>query len=272
MEIIVAIIIILFVMAVLFGKEAQKKKEVDDVLRREKRREVNKIRFIEEFNESFPDAIDDLEPKFIFVDVETTDLPPQYQYIPDKEEIQYYPHIVQVSSLVLNVKGELIASYTSIIKPTDEHAFFNPSAVEIHGITKTKAISEGESFVFFIDFLKQYYRRSSFLIAHNIEFDNLMIRTEARRYKKTVPNFRKYCTMKGTYERVGIPNPYGGRKLYKYPTLQELLVCAYFDNDQQIRPELTFHTAEFDCRVCALCFFKLDLYQDISWKDDRSQD
>ncbi len=92
-------------------------------------------------------------------------------------------------------------------------------------------------------------KRSNFLVAHNMNFDDKIVGAEFLRtgFKNRLTDIPKICTMKISTDYCKLPGPYG----YKLPSLSELhykLFEEYFDEA---------HDAAVDVRACANCFFEL---------------
>jgi len=215
-------------------------------------------KFKQSFDRGFTNASGDRYARYIFMDFETTDLPIDYT-MPTIDFLDSYPYIVQAAILVFNEKQELIADYSSIIKPPP-HAKFAPAAVNIHKISKSKAESEGSDIMVMFKFIQQHITGSSVFIAHNIKFDGFLLKLEAKRNNIKLPRFKKYCTMKETTQMCAIYKNYGSG--YKYPNLKELVFHTFTDG-QTGDLNLNFHDAFTDIKLCAMCFFELKLYEDL---------
>ncbi|MGB4776591.1 MAG: 3'-5' exonuclease [Daejeonella sp.] len=200
----------------------------------------------------FKKATEDLYPKYVFIDFETSDLPYDYS-LPKKITLQYYPHAVQVAAIIFNENGEQIDEYASIIKPPDE-CIISRGSIQIHRITKEKAEAQGVCIDVFLQFISKYLRPETILVAHNVQFDYLMLRVEAMRFNIKFPAIQKFCTMKGTTHYCGIYKSYG--RGYKWPKLSELVDHTFF-NGQNIRNVMNYHDADSDVKYTAHCFFEL---------------
>ena len=107
--------------------------------------------------------------KTIVFDVETTGLPKKKGALP--EEIQYWPHVVQISWLVFDTESRLIEKVRDYIIRLPSHIFIPPASTKIHGIDRLKSDEEGIDIKCALQEFTQDLCASSFLIAHNIEFD-----------------------------------------------------------------------------------------------------
>lgn len=234
------------------GSIAQKSDQIE--IDRDERIKKKRQEFKAIFESGFKKATTDFQPLFLFIDFETTDLPRDYK-VPSKANLIHYPHIVQAASLVFNEAGELIDEFAAIIK-TPEDAVFAPEAVNIHRITKEISQEQGVDIMEFLNFVSKYCHDQIYVVAHNAQFDGLFLQLEAKRNSVKLPRYKKYCTMKSTKELVGIFN-YDYTK-YKLPKLRELVEYAYFDSEH-IKNAVNFHDAAADIKLCAMCFFELDL-------------
>jgi DNA polymerase-3 subunit epsilon len=223
------------------------------------RKESDFKRFRELYQEGFKIATDDQYPKFLFIDFETTDLPPDYS-LPTMEEIDQYPFIVQAGILAFNERGELISEYNSIIK-TPEYLTYSPAAVRIHKITQKRSQSEGVEITEMLAFIKKHISGSTVLVAHNVKFDSFFLKLEAKRNGIKLPKVAKYCTMKETVELCALDKEHGSG--YKYPKLKELVFYA-FTNGENGNLQINLHDAMTDIKLCAMCFFELKLHADLS--------
>lgn len=236
-----------------------------ELLQQEKNEEEKKLRLIQKrkdfhkkYHEGFVKATLDHYPKFVFIDFETTDLPSDYT-VPSKQRLIEYPYIVQAGIIVFNEKAELIDEYSAIIK-VPEDAIFSPEAVRIHKISKKACLENGCSINLMLSFIQKYLSGSTCVIAHNVKFDHLMLQIEAKRHGVKLPKYRKYCTMEETVEIVKIWH-HSYRK-YKYPKLKELVDHTFFEGTN-VQNAINLHDANVDVRLCAMCFFHLELHKEI---------
>lgn len=214
--------------------------------------------FREKLQAGFISASENLTPKYIFIDFETTDLPHNY-VMPPPEKLHHYPYIIQAGILVFNANQELVAQYSAIFCPPD-NAKFAGEAIRIHGIDQGRCRSEGVDINQMFTFLKAYLSKDTVLIAHNMKFDNFLLRLEAKRHGVRLPRAKKFCTMKETTDMCAIYKDWG--YIYKYPTLKELAYYTY-TNNQKGNLQISFHDAMTDIKLCAMCFFDLKLYESL---------
>lgn len=182
----------------------------------------------------------------IFFDTETTGLPKNWREPP--ENSSNWPHIVQIAWAQYDDAGAQTSFKSYIIQP--EGFVIPPAAFRVHGISTERAIREGALLLDVLGEFKTAVEGSKLLIAHNMDFDEKMVRAELSR--KRMPDFLqgigKLCTMKRTADFCAIPGPYGN----KWPTLAELH-RKLFDSDFEKQ-----HDAGADVLCCAKCYFELE--------------
>lgn len=207
--------------------------------------------FVANFENCFSKATNDTVAKYIFIDFETSDLPIDHK-LPTHENLKHYPHVLQSASLVFNAAGEIIDSYSSIIKVPDG-IYFHPSATKVNKLSAEICAENGKSINQFFRFLQMYAHPEVFLIAHNIKFDNFMLKLEAKRNNIKLHKMKPFCTMLTAKEDFWIPKAYGSG--FKNPNLKELLNYSYFEG-REVQIGIDTHDALVDVKICALCFFK----------------
>jgi DNA polymerase III epsilon subunit-like protein len=151
-----------------------------------------------------------------------------------------------VSICWLLTKGDnIIEQSYFIIKPEDWE--IPARSTEIHGITKEFAIENGENIKMVLESFYNNIKRCTNIVAHNIRFDEAIIKSELLRYGYTnvieeMDKKNKICTMlKGkTF-----------MNLRKFPKLSELYKFLY-------KEEITnAHCALDDAKNCFKCFIKV---------------
>lgn len=122
-------------------------------------------------------------------------------------------------------------------------------AVKIHGISTEIAENEGVALNIVLNEFSTAISRSSFLIAHNMAFDEKVVGAELLREKieSKLSSIPKICTMEMSTDHCKIPGSYG----YKWPSLSELYFTL-FDRDFE-----EAHDAVVDVKACTECFFRL---------------
>ncbi|MDO8727197.1 MAG: 3'-5' exonuclease [Candidatus Methanoperedens sp.] len=178
-------------------------------------------------------------------DTETTGLPKNWKA--PVTDLNNWPRLVQIAWLQCDNSGEILSSSNYIVKPRD---FIIPEhAVNIHGISTEMAKNEGVALNIVLNNFSTAIGRSSFLIGHNMAFDEKVVGAELLREKieSRLFSIPKICTMERSTDYCKIPGSYG----YKWPSLSELYF-KLFDKDFE-----EAHDAVVDVRACADCFFRL---------------
>lgn len=112
----------------------------------------------------------------LIFDTETTGLPDYNAPINHPNQ----PYIVQLAALLIDDKGDDVASMNFIIKP-DNWSVPN-NAAEIHGIPTERAEQYGVPISYALNMFMMLFQKADYLVAHNIEFDIQML----RRYSKDI--------------------------------------------------------------------------------------
>jgi DNA polymerase III epsilon subunit-like protein len=183
---------------------------------------------------------------YLFFDTETTGLPKNYQAPLD--DFSNWPRIVQISWSLYDDEGNHWESQNYIIKP---NGFVIPDEVaKIHRITQERALKEGVELTAALAHFLRDVQSASYLVAHNIDFDEKIIGAELLRENMTnyLAEVKKICTMKSSVQFCKIPSPRGG---YKWPNLTELYQRLFATGFSDA------HDAVYDVKACAECFFEL---------------
>jgi len=182
---------------------------------------------------------------YLFFDTETTGLPKSWKA--PLTDFGNWPHIVQIAWALFDSQGIQTAFYDHIIRP---QGFKIPeSATAIHGISNERALKDGRPVSEVLKEFSDAVRGAACLVAHNMDFDEKMVRVELLRQglPDDFPAVKKICTMKDSAEYCRIPGRYGN----KWPKLSELHI-KLFETDFEDQ-----HNAASDVRCCAKCFFEL---------------
>lgn len=158
-----------------------------------------------------------------FFDSETTGFP--NPNLPDEHEKQ--AHIVQLAGILTDDTGAIEGSFNFLIQPSGWE--IAPNVALIHGITTQKAIRFGVPIVVAMAAFKSFCKRAVLEIAHNHQFDDKMVRMEARRCED--PEFataarETFCTMTAMTPVCQLPNAKRADQ-YKWPKLQEAYKHAF---------------------------------------------
>jgi len=182
---------------------------------------------------------------YLIFDTETTGLPKNWKA--PVTDLNNWPRLVQIAWLQCDNSGKILSCSNYIVKPRD---FIIPEyAVKIHGISTEIARYEGVALNIVLNEFSTAISRSSFLIAHNMAFDEKVVGAELLREKidSRLFSIPKICTMERSTDHCKIPGSYG----YKWPSLSELYFTL-FDKDFE-----EAHDAVVDVKACAECFFRL---------------
>jgi DNA polymerase-3 subunit epsilon len=188
---------------------------------------------------------------YLFFDTETTGLPINWKA--PITDLNNWPRLVQLAYLLYDQNGNQIAEKNFIIKP---QGFIIPlEASLIHKISTERANKEGIELQEALNDFQSAISQSEFLVAHNISFDEKIIRSELLRNKMTdnVAAKKKICTMESTTNFCAIKGPYG----YKWPKLSELYYKLFQTDFEEA------HNATFDILATARCFWELRRLQKI---------
>lgn len=206
--------------------------------------------------------------RFLVYDVETTGLLPRNK---TKLDLSKCPHIIQLSFVVYDIKkNEIVWEYDAYIKNDD---LVIPDIVtDLTGITKEKCMEVGKPIVEILEKFYEAYMFCDGLVAHNMEFDETMIKIELERNRNSIMAKVPYCFMifNDMYEKVhGIERFCTMKKgtdvceLYlepkdgkpgkkKWPKLSELYE-HYFPKETL----LGFHNSMVDVKACLKCYLKM---------------
>jgi DNA polymerase-3 subunit epsilon len=182
---------------------------------------------------------------YLFFDTETTGLPKNWKA--PITDLNNWPRLVQLAYLIYDEEGNMIAEKNCIIKPD---GFTIPEeAARIHRISTDRAHKEGIELKSALDDFQSLINQVKFLVAHNIDFDEKIIRAEFLRMmlEDNVAKKSKICTMQSSTNFCALKGPYG----YKWPKLSELYYKLFQTNFDEA------HNATFDILATAKCFWEL---------------
>ena len=182
---------------------------------------------------------------YLFFDTETTGLPRDWNA--PVSRLDNWPRLVQLAYLHFDREGNLLEEGDFIIKP---ESFSIPAqASMVHGISTERALQEGQDLKAVLEQFKALIEQSTFLVAHNISFDEKIMGAEFLRkhFDNPIPLKRKICTMQKSIDFCAIPNRYG----YKWPKLSELHHKLFGYNFEES------HNAAADIKATAKCFWEL---------------
>jgi DNA polymerase III epsilon subunit-like protein len=202
--------------------------------------------------------------RFCVFDTETTGLPKGSRAPWFKHEL--WPHIVQMSWLVYDTEeGGIVEDKDRVIRINPEIEITEKS-IEKHGITME--ISQNSEYTM-PGILKEFgnsISKCDVIIAHNITFDDNVIKCEFSR--NGVYNYmdryegEKYCTMRNSTKICKIKKVWpNGNVTLKWPTLEELHHHLFRNNPTNL------HNSLVDIFVCFRCFYKIKYDKDVLRED-----
>lgn len=189
-------------------------------------------------------------------DTETTGLPLFKEPSDDPRQ----PHLVDICILAYSPDGTLVDSFEAMIRP-DGWVIPNEVAV-IHGITTEMAMDMGIPESEALDGFMAIHERAGLRIAHNIQFDDRIMRIALSRYrgKEAADAFKAtagYCTCQNSKNIVQCPPTEkmiraGFGKQFKVPTVAEAL--KHFTGEDLVGG----HRARPDTEACARIYFAMN--------------
>ena len=182
---------------------------------------------------------------YLFFDTETTGLPRNWKA--PVTDLNNWPRLVQLAWLYYDTDGNKISGNNFIIKPD---GFTIPSdASRIHGISNDRAVSEGVGLQGVLKDFQNLITQSSYLVAHNMSFDEKIVGAEFLRKNMTnsIATKSRICTMEKSTNYCKLDGPYG----YKWPKLSELHYKLFGTGFEEA------HNAAVDINATAKCFWQL---------------
>ncbi len=185
-----------------------------------------------------------MQDYILFIDTETSNKPEKWSYPIQKTE--KWPHILQISWIICDKKGDVLQARDFYIKPEKAIAI-SKDGYQLHGITQETLEKKGLSRKLILEALltdiKQY---QPLLVGHFLHFDLKMLEVEFFRaqMEHALLNSAKFCTMYYTRHLT--------RHMQKnYMRLNEL--HAYLTK----KDVQNYHNAYADALATKACFFEL---------------
>lgn len=189
-------------------------------------------------------------------DTETTGLP----LFRDPSDDPRQPHLVDICIMAYSADGALVDSFEAMVRP---NGWVIPAEVTaIHGITNEMAMDLGIPESEALDGFMAIHDRAGLRIAHNISFDDRIMRIALSRYRgkeaadafKTTPG---YCTCQNSKNLVQCPPTAkmiaaGFGRQFKVPTVAEAL--RHFTGEELVGG----HRARPDTEACARVYFAIN--------------
>lgn len=185
---------------------------------------------------------------YLFFDTETTGLPKNWRA--PITDLDNWPRLVQIAWILADDQGNRLEIKDHIIKPED---FSIPQeAANVHGISTERALAVGVSLDKVLNTFAKLVDQADYIVAHNIAFDEKIIRAEfmRRNFATSFESKPKLCTMKSSTNYCQIPGNYG----YKWPKLSELHIKLFGEDFHGA------HDASADINATDKCFWKMREY------------
>jgi DNA polymerase III subunit epsilon len=182
---------------------------------------------------------------YLFFDTETTGLPKDWKA--PVTNLNNWPRMVQIAWLEYSAEGILLSENNFIIRP--EGYTIPSNMVNIHGISTERAMNEGTDLNSVLINFSETIKKSNFLVAHNMKFDEKIAGAEFLRkgMVNLIPKKPRFCTMEAATDFCKIDGPYG----YKWPKLSELHLKLFAESIEET------HNALDDIKVTAKCFWEM---------------
>lgn len=193
------------------------------------------------------------DARFLVFDTETTGVVDQAA---SAEDAGRQPEIVQFACLLIDDKGQEWASANLIVDPS---GIVPDAAARVHGLTTDICRVVGVSPMVVLHLYQQLAFRSTMLVAHNLEFDDTVMRAAyarcGRRQPDRLAQLRRVCTKVAATPVLNLPPTEkmraAGLDKPKPPTLAETYEHLF---GQKL---LNAHSAMDDTRACARIFLNL---------------
>ncbi len=182
---------------------------------------------------------------YLFFDTETTGLPRNWKA--PVTDLNNWPRMIQIGWIFCDNQGNRMETNEFIIKP---EGFSIPvEASNVHGITTDKANNEGVDLLGVLNSFNNLVEQADFIIAHNINFDKMILGAELLRkdIRSDFEKKRKLCTMEASTDYCQIEGYYG----YKWPKLSELHIKLFGKDFEGA------HDAFADIDATERCFWEM---------------
>jgi DNA polymerase III epsilon subunit-like protein len=202
-------------------------------------------------------------------DTETTGLPKYMKHTPNQNNLNNWPHIVQLSYIIYDTDTDSVKNITDHIIRVPEGVQITEENAAIHGITQ-EISQQGIPLNMALDEFMVEFDNMDLIIAHNIEFDKKMLMAELYRLDyilcvdKIHTSTKYVCTMQEGIDLCNIKafTKIEKKEYIKWPTLAEL--CQHLFNYEPTN----LHNALNDVAICLRCFLKMRFDVDVCEKND----
>ena len=207
--------------------------------------------------------------KVMVFDTETTGLPKYMKHTPNQNNLDNWPHIVQLSYIIYDTDTDSVLNITDHIIRVPEGVQITEENAAIHGITQ-EISRQGIPLNVAIDEFMVDFDKVDLIVAHNIEFDKKMLMVELYRLgyilcvDKIHASTKYVCTMQEGIDLCNIKafTKIEKKEYIKWPTLAEL--CQHLFNYEPTN----LHNALNDVAICLRCFLKMRFDVDVCEKND----
>lgn len=127
------------------------------------------------------------------------------------------PRLVQLGAILMDDKYIIHGELNLIIRP--EGYTIPVEASNIHGITTEIALQYGIDEKGAIQLFNTFADKCDLLVAHNINYDDIVIANANNRHGVEKLNTPQFCTMEHMTNICKLPGKWAGK--FKWPTLQE---------------------------------------------------
>lgn len=153
--------------------------------------------------------------------------------------------MVQLAAVLAD--GQTEQTLSTLIYPAGWR--IEPGAFAVHRISEAQAKASGISIAEAIQQFNAMLELAELAVAHNVEFDRLILDSEYMRLGLRAAWPRTFCTMLNLTDVLCIPFPSGGPR-YKWPTLSE--AYFHFFGAHLVKS----HDALADVRACQRVFHR----------------
>ena len=183
---------------------------------------------------------------YLIFDTETTGFPLDWNA--PLTDFNNWPRCVQLAWQIHDIKGDLVEVKNFIIKPDGFDIPYN--AEKIHGISTDRANKIGVSIDKVLKEFVNDVKNSSYIVGHNISFDNNIVGCELLRLNldNILPSFPSLDTKDLSTDFCKLPGR-GGK--YKWPNLSELHIKLFGNSFDEA------HNAAADVEATTRCFLEL---------------
>ncbi|MCP4312922.1 MAG: DNA polymerase III subunit alpha [Bacteroidetes bacterium] len=184
---------------------------------------------------------------FLIFDTETTGLPKRDNA--PVSEVDNWPRVVQIAWQLHDETGELKGNHNVLIRPDGFEIPY--SAEKVHGISTTKAKTEGIPLEEALSIFNKSLEQTRVLVGHNIRFDMNALGAEFIRsgIETSFLELKQVCTMRSTTDHLKLLGGRGGK--FKPPKLMELYEFLFKEQFSEA------HNAAADVEATTRCFLEL---------------